>query len=451
MAFNSTVEGPTAAKLLANYGQVFEWVMQNTGHASARVQCATSCLLAQLAKHCPELFQNEANLGSFYQWFTGAAQSAQHPKLTTFAIQAMQNLFVSFHGRNCSAILNNQFTDIIRLSVEKVLDRAFIAGGFIVGLADSVNDICQHCDASSLQQELAALCTSVVGTINEVIGAGTAYSEQEIELLVNHFGGLLQVTVVQLGTAGLTKELAAGVFATLQAIVKYNPCRQGSLLILNGMLHALDSAAVAEVAGATLTIITSTVEDAASEFDTSCKRLAVGLLQDLATSMGAGFAEVLDHVTSMLFKVLGDGSLPTDVKTTAIMAIGDICLMTEKAFQPYFERTMEVLIQAGVASCASIDPSLPPEDITHIHELRHALIDAFMSIVNGIKSPDDQTDLAGSDPSGAADDRLVGSIRNMFFYIERLVTLPDLRVDAELAKQILELYCDIVVLWTQGQ
>ena len=70
----------------------------------------------------------------------------------------MQNLFVSFHSRNCSAILNNQFTDIIRLSVEKVLDRAFIAGGFIVGLADSVNDICQHCDASGLQQELAALC-----------------------------------------------------------------------------------------------------------------------------------------------------------------------------------------------------------------------------------------------------------------------------------------------------
>lgn len=158
MAFNSTVEGPTAAKLQANYGQVFEWVMQNTGHASRRVQCATSCLLAHLAKYCPDLFQNEANLGSFYEWFTQTAQSAEHPKLTTFAIQAMQNLFVSFDSRDCSAILNNQFTDIIRLCVDKVLNQAFIAGGYIVGLADSVNDICQHCDANSLQQELAALC-----------------------------------------------------------------------------------------------------------------------------------------------------------------------------------------------------------------------------------------------------------------------------------------------------
>jgi hypothetical protein len=218
------------------------------------------------------------------------------------------------------------------------------------------------------------------------------------------------------------------------------------------MLHALDSTAVTEVAGAIMTIITSTVEDEKSEFDTSCKRLAVGLLQDLATSMGAGFADCLDHVTTMIFKVLGDATLPTDVKTTAIMAIGDICLMTEKAFQPYFERTMDVLIQAGVAGCAAIDPSLPPEDAAHVHELRHALIDAFMSIVNGIKSPDDQTDLAsGGGAGGAADDQVVGSIRNMFFYVERLVTLPDLRVDPELAKQILELYCDIVILWAQGQ
>jgi len=218
-------------------------------------------------------------------------------------------------------------------------------------------------------------------------------------------------------------------------------------LILNGMLHALEPAAVEEAAAAIMAIITSTVEDEKSEFDTSCKRLAVGLLQDLATSMGARFSHMLDHVTAMIFKVLGDGSLPTDVKTTAIMAIGDICLMTEKAFQPYFERTMDVLIQAGVASCADIDPNLPPEDIAHVHELRHALIDAFMSIINGIKSPDDHGDLTnGGSASGAADDQLVGSIRNMFFYIERLVTLKDLRVDPELAKQILELYCDIVVL-----
>jgi hypothetical protein len=222
------------------------------------------------------------------------------------------------------------------------------------------------------------------------------------------------------------------------------------------MLHAMEPAAVEEVVQPIMDIITTTVQDEKSEFDTACKRLAVGLLQDLATNMGSGFAGMLDHVTAMIFKVLGDAALPTDVKTTAIVAIGDVCLMTEKAFQPYFARTMDVLIQAGVASCAEIDPRLPPEDVTNIHELRHALIDAFMSIINGIKSPDDDADLAqgsgnsSSSPGNANDEQVIASIRNMFFYIERLVTLEDLRIDPELAKQILELYCDIVVLQTQG-
>jgi hypothetical protein len=31
----------------------------------------------------------------------------------------------------------------------------------------------------------------VLGTVGQIIGAGAAYTEQEVELLVNHFGGLL--------------------------------------------------------------------------------------------------------------------------------------------------------------------------------------------------------------------------------------------------------------------
>jgi hypothetical protein len=86
VALNHTGEGPTAAKMLENYSQVFDWVMQSAAHASRRVKCAASALLALLAKHCPDLFYNEATLGGFYQWFTQAAQSDEHPKLTIFAI-----------------------------------------------------------------------------------------------------------------------------------------------------------------------------------------------------------------------------------------------------------------------------------------------------------------------------------------------------------------------------
>lgn len=82
-----------------------------------------------------------------------------------------------------------------------------------------------------------------------------------------------------------------------------------------------------------------------------------------------------------------DANLQTDVKTIGIVAIGDICLMAEIAFQPYFSKTMETLILAGQASINEIDPNMPVEDQKNIQELRQALVEAFMSIINGIKSP----------------------------------------------------------------
>lgn len=48
---------------------------------------------------------------------------------------------------------------------------------------------------------------------------------------------------------------------------------------------------------------------------------------------------------------------------------------------------MEVLIQAGQMSLADIDQSLPIEDQKNLHNLRQSLLEAFVSIINGIKQP----------------------------------------------------------------
>ena len=54
---------------------------------------------------------------------------------------------------------------------------------------------------------------------------------------------------------------------------------------------------------------------------------------------------------------------------------------------------MNALISAGQIGVMPIDKNLPTEDKKNFHELRQALIDAFMSIINGIKSPDDSQNL----------------------------------------------------------
>ena len=60
-----------------------------------------------------------------------------------------------------------------------------------------------------------------------------------------------------------------------------------------------------------------------------CQRLAVGLLQDLATSLQDQFIPHLDRGTALVNSILEQNHFDTEVKTIGIIALGDICLMSE--------------------------------------------------------------------------------------------------------------------------
>ena len=154
--------------------------------------------------------------------------------------------------------------------------------------------------------------------------------------------------------------------------------------------------------------------------------------------MQGNISRWLKKIMDLLFILLNDSNISIDVKIITIVAIGDICLMTENDFHPYFEQAMDLLIQAGQQSIQPINPHLPPEEQQCFHELRQAIVDSFVSIINGIKSP--QTE---NQPIG---DLASQNISNMFFYIESLMGLGDLKITIDLAKQILDLYSDILLL-----
>jgi len=165
--------------------------------------------------------------------------------------------------------------------------------------------------------------------------------------------------------------------------------------------------------------------------------MATGLIQDLTTGLKEGIAEHLQPMMEILICVLEQAKFDTEVKTIAITAIGDLCLMTEAGFQPYFAQAMNTLIQAGMMAVAEINPNLPPEEQRHVHLLRRSLVDAFMSIINGIKSPsfnDENTNSRNQAAPNQFDDLTFEHIRNMFFYLEKLVFLDDLEIDCDLAR-----------------
>lgn len=85
------------------------------------------------------------------------------------------------------------------------------------------------------------------------------------------------------------------------------------------------------------------------------QRLATGILQDLATNLENDFVPYLDRGVALVNAILEQEHFNTEVKTIAIIALGDICLQSEQAFYPHLNKTMELLVSAGQMSLQTDD------------------------------------------------------------------------------------------------
>lgn len=152
----------------------------------------------------------------------------------------------------------------------------------------------------------------------------------------------------------MTDELIQKIFNTLGKVCGRDSCRQGAILILNGILNTLHKDHLLNIVPSIITLIESTIKDEGQEgkpytFDVYSKRGATGLIQDLANTLQDQIVPYLDKVMELLFIILQDGNcnIQSEVKIFGITAIGDICLTTEHAFRPYLNKTMDILIGAG--------------------------------------------------------------------------------------------------------
>lgn len=142
--------------------------------------------------------------------------------------------------------------------MSKVLDRSLTDSGFLSPVMDCLNDMTQHCDHEGLAAELGQLCHSIIQQLGENILNGAnpgGYSVKEKEVLVNNFGGLLQILIVRLQGRLAEGGLVDAIFSTLSSVCAQPSFRGGALLILNGLLNALPAEKVEAVTDTILQVI----------------------------------------------------------------------------------------------------------------------------------------------------------------------------------------------------
>jgi importin subunit beta-1 len=110
---------------------------------------------------------------------------------------------------------------------------------------------------------------------------------------------------------------------------------------------------------------------------------AVGLTGDLARAVGKGFGAYAQNILQALLAALASPVLHRTAKPTVVAAFGDIGLALETDFTPYLEHVMSMLSQAGAIQ---VDASQDLAMSDFIWQMREAIADAFVGIVNGYQS-----------------------------------------------------------------
>lgn len=107
-------------------------------------------------------------------------------------------------------------------------------------------------------------------------------------------------------------------------------------------------------------------------------------VSDVSRAVGEALQPYAERVMVALIEILRSPVINRLVKPTAITAIGEVALAIGSGFVPFLETTMGILSQAGATAASATDMSLNE----FVWTMREAIVDAFIGIMNGLKSAD---------------------------------------------------------------
>lgn len=113
--------------------------------------------------------------------------------------------------------------------------------------------------------------------------------------------------------------------------------------------------------------------------------VSIGVVGDLARALGQSLLPYCNDLMMLLLQTLQDENVIRDVKPHAISAIGDISLGVGGVFVTFLPATLQLF---GQAAQLAVQDEEDYDEIDWVCELREALLEAYTSIVQGLK--DDQ-------------------------------------------------------------
>ncbi|KAF9325333.1 karyopherin beta [Linnemannia elongata] len=352
MAFGSILEGPSQELLVPPVAQALPFLIEMMNDPVIKVKDATAWTLGRVSQSLAECIKPEL------QGEQGRDSATSH----------------------MSPFFNGIITALMRIT-ERNSNEAFAR----TSAYEAISILVTH-TARDTFPTISALSTSILDRLeqtiavqNEIVGVDERNSHLELQ---SNLCSVLTNVIRRVGKdiSPIADRIMTVLLQLSTAASKSSTILEDAFLAIGALTTALESE-FARYLDSFAPFMFSALSN--HEEHQLCS-IAVGIIGDVCRSLGPASASYCDNFMTTLLQNLQSPVLHRNVKPNILSCFGDIALAIEGQFAAYLDVTMSVLAQACNIRAAPTDYDM----IDYVNGLREGIMDAYIGIVQGLKSSD---------------------------------------------------------------
>ncbi|KAF9904396.1 karyopherin beta [Linnemannia zychae] len=386
MAFGSILEGPSQELLVPPVAQALPFLIEMMNDPVIKVKDSTAWTLGRVSQSLAECIKPEIHLQPLIEALVRGLDDSN--RIVSNCCLSLMNLADQLEGEqgpdsptsHMSPFFNGIITALMRIT-ERNSNEAFAR----TSAYEAISILVTH-SARDTFPTISALSTSILDRLeqtiavqNEIVGVDERNSHMELQ---SNLCSVLTNVIRRVGkdVAPIADRIMTVLLQLSTAASKSSTILEDAFLAIGALTTALDSE-FARYLDSFAPFMFSALSN--HEEHQLCS-IAVGLIGDVCRSLGRASASYCDNFMTTLLQNLQSPVLHRNVKPNILSCFGDIALAIEGQFVGYLDVTMSVLAQACNIRAAPTDYDM----IDYVNGLREGIMDAYIGIVQGLKSSD---------------------------------------------------------------
>lgn len=432
MAFGSILEGPGIDQLRSAVQEAIKPILNLITDPTLQVKETVAWCLGKIA----EVALSAVDLGLDLEPLLGALLHglADHPKVSVNCCWALMNILEQL----CLEAMNQETSALSRYY------ETFIPA--LIQLSNKEDN--EHNSRASAYEALSAFVTysandsmPIVGNIaTEVLSRLEATIAMQLQVFsVEGRSALeeLQINILSLLTTvirRMSSQVEGAADKLMTMFIKLLEAQQPNALIEEDIFIAIS--AVCSAVGLNflkyMDLFVPYLTKALGNVESPTCNTAVGLVADLAQSLGQAITPYLNGLMEILGANLNNPAVKRDLKPAIVSCFGDIASVLGENFLPY----MPVVIQI----CTELT-NLAPEDnsydsIDYVNLVKEAVLDCYVGIVSSLSGHPDT---------------LYSIVGPIFQLIEQIAGDVEMATNESTARSAVGLLGDIAAMYPDGQ